>query len=145
MFKVSIPVISDEELKNRYEQIKPVVTVGNKLHYLRKFSFDELRQKSYIWNLDKDIREEVDENDLTVLKEKDFLCLHRYGHPMLFKPSIAEVLSQIQEEDIPFVRAFEIVESPETIHDFYQNRFTPIASHNGYHVSIVKLYGGKRG
>ena len=109
MFNVSIPTISDKELKKRYEQIKPVITVKGKLHYFREFTFDELRSISYIWNLDEDVREEVGENKLEVLEDRDFVCLHDYGYPGLFKPSIAEVLSQIKEYDLPFVKAFEII------------------------------------
>ena len=52
MFEVSIPKISDEEMKKRYEQIKPVITVNGKLHYLREFTFEELRGTSYLWNRD---------------------------------------------------------------------------------------------
>ena len=143
MFNVSIPTISDEELKKRYEQIKPVITVKGKLHYFRKFTFDELRSISYIWNLGEDVREEVGENKLEVLEDRDFVCLHDYGYPGLFKPSIAEVLSQIKEYDLPFVKAFEIIESPQTANDFYKDSFTSIAFDNGYHVSTVRLYGEK--
>lgn len=58
MFEVSIPKISDEEMKKRYEQIKPVITVNGKLHYLREFTFEELSGISYLWNRDEDVREE---------------------------------------------------------------------------------------
>ena len=143
MFNVSIPEISDEELKKRYEQIKPVITVNGKLYYLRKFSFDELRSLNYIWNLDGDVRKKVGENRLKVLEDRDFICLHGYVYPGFFIPTIAEVLSQIKENDIPFVKAFEIIEKPQTSSDFYKNSFTAIAFDNGYHVSTVRLYGEK--
>ena len=143
MFNVSIPTISDKELKKRYEQIKPVITVKGKLHYFREFTFDELRSISYIWNLDEDVREEVGENKLEVLEDRDFVCLHGYGYPGFFKPSVAEVLSQIKEYDLPFVKAFEIIESPQTANDFYKDSFTSIAFDNGYHVSTVRLYRAK--
>lgn len=144
MFKVSIPKISDEEMKERYEQIKPVITVDGKLHYLREFTFKELTGISYLYNRDKDVREEVGEGELEVLEGRDFVCLHGYGYYGFFKPSIGEVLSQIKERDIPFVKAFEIIESPETAEDFHKDSFTSIAFDNGYHVSTVRLYRAKR-
>ena len=144
MFKMSIPEISDEEMKKRYEHIKPVITVNGKLHYLREFTFEELTGISYLWNRDEDVREEVKENELEVLEGRDFVCLHGYGYYGLFKPSIGEVLSQIKEYDIPLVKAFEIIESPETAADFHGDSFTSIAFDNGYNVSTVRLYGEKR-
>lgn len=64
MFKVSIPKISDEEMKKRYEQIKPVITVNGKLHYFREFTFEELSGISYLWNRNEAMREEVCEGEL---------------------------------------------------------------------------------
>ena len=144
MFKVSIPKISDEEMKKRYEQIKPVITVNGKLHYYREFTFEELSGISYLWNRDEDMREEVCDGELEVLEGRDFVCLHGYGYYGFFKPSVGEVLSQIKEYDLPFVKAFEIIESPQTASDFYKDSFTSIAFDNGYHVSTVRLYSAKR-
>lgn len=144
MFKMSIPKISKEEMKKRYEQIKPVITVNGKLHYLREFTIEELSGISYLWNCDEDVREEVKENELEVLEGRDFVCLHSYGYYGLFKPSIDEVLSQIKEYDIPLINAFEIIESPKTAADFCKDSFTSIAFDNGYHVSTVRLYTKKK-
>lgn len=143
MFKLSIPKISDEELRKRYEQIKPVVTVDGKLHYMREFTFKELTGIAYLWDIDKNVREEVGEGELEVLEGRDFICLHTWAYYGFFKPSVAEVLSQIKEHDIPLVDAFEIIESPETADDFYKNSFTSIAFDNCYHVSTVRLYRKK--
>ena len=144
MFEVSIPKISDEEMMKRYEQIKPVITVNGKLHYFREFTLYELSGISYLWDRDKNVREEVGEDELEVLEGRDFVCLHGYGHYTLFKPSVGEVLSQIKESDLPFVKAFEIIESPQKASDFHKDSFTSIAFDNGYHVSTVRLYGQKR-
>ncbi len=143
MFNVSIPEISDEQLKELYEQIKPVITVKGKLHYFREFTFDELKWISYIQNLDEDVREEVGENKLEVLENRDFVCLHNYGDRKLFKPRIFEVLSQIDRHVVFRVKAFEIIESPQTADDFFKDSFRSIAFYNGYHVSTVRLYGEK--
>lgn len=143
MFEVSIPKISDKEMRKRYEHIKPVITVNGKLHYFREFTFEELSGISYLWNCNEDVRDEVGEDELEVLEGRDFVCLHGYGYPGFFKPSIGEVLSQIKEYDLPFVKAFEIIERPETASGFYKDSFTSIAFDNGYHVSTVRLYREK--
>lgn len=144
MFNVSIPKISNAEIQKRYKLIKPVITVNGKLHYFREFSPKELSSYSYLWNISEDVRKEVGENELEILEGRDFICLHTYGYHGFFKPSIAEVLSQIKEHDIPLIKAFEIIESPQTSADFYKDSFTSIAFNQGYHVSTVRLYGTKR-
>ena len=143
MAEVLIPSISDEELYKRYETIKPVITVNGKLHYLRKFSLDEIKGITYIWNLEKDLRQEVDEGELEQWEGKDFKCLHTFGYSRLFKPSIGEVLSQINECDVPMVKAFEIIKHPHLFSDFEQDSFTSRAFKAGYHVSVVRLYKAK--
>ena len=144
MFEVSIPKISDEEMMKRYEQIKPVVTMNGKLHYFREYSLKELSDISYLYKRHEDVREEVGEDELEVLEGRDFACLHTYGYYGFFEPSVGEVLSQIDEDILPAVKAFEIIESPKTKSDFHKDRLSSIAFNNGYHVSTVRLYGEKR-
>ena len=144
MFEVSIPKLSDEEMMKRYKQIKPVITVDGKLHYFREYTLEELSNMSYFFNRHEDVREEVGEDELEVLEGRDFVCLHSYGYYGHFKPSVGEVLSQISEYDLPIIKAFEIIESPQTSADFHKDSFTSIAFDNGYHVSTVRLYGEKR-
>lgn len=143
MFEVSIPKISDEEMIKRYKQIKPVITVNGKLHYFREYTLEELSKISYLWDYEEDVREEVGKDELEVLEGRDFVCLHSYSYYGFFKPSVGEVLSQIKEHDLPFVKAFEIIESPQTADDFHNDSFTSIAFDNGYHISTVRLYGLK--
>ena len=144
MFEVSIPKISDEEMMKRYEQIKPVITVNGKLHYFREFTLKELSGINYLCDDEEDVREEVGKDELEVLEGRDFVCLHSYSYWGFFKPSVSEVLSQIREDDLPFVKAFEHIEIPQTRDDFHKDSFTSIAFANGYHVSTVRLYGAKR-
>ncbi|MDE5830843.1 MAG: hypothetical protein K2H53_04175 [Clostridia bacterium] len=144
MFKVSIPKISDEEMMKRYAQIKPVITRNGKLYSLREYTLEEITGTSYTWNLEEDVREEIGKDELEVLEGKEFVCLHGYGYPGFFKPSVGEVLAQIKEHDLHLVKAFEIIASPETKSDFSKDSFTSIAFDNGYHVSTVRLYGKKR-
>lgn len=143
MFKVSIPKISDEEMKRRYNQIKPVITLNGKLHYFREYTFEELSSISYLRNSDEDVREEVCENELEVLECRDFFCLHAHGFCGCFHPSVGEVLAQIDEHDLPFVKAFEIIGTPQRANGSYKDSFTSIAFDNGYHVTTVRLYRAK--
>ena len=141
MFRMSIPKISKEEFKKRYDRIKPVVRVNGKLHYLRKFTLEEARRTSFLWNVKDNLGDEVKKRKLHALEGQDFICLHKYGYPGIFKPSVYEVVAQIDERILPLVRAFEIIECPENIDDFSKDSFTSIAYANGYHVSVVRLYG----
>lgn len=140
MFKVSIPKISDEELTSRYEQIEPVVTWDGKLHYFKEFDFESLRNISFLWNIEERLDCVVPAGELEVLEGHDFICLHSYGAPNFFKPSIAEVLAQIDECSLKSAVAFEIIESPCLIQDFNKDELSSIAFKNGYHVSTVRLY-----
>lgn len=143
MFKVSIPKISDVELMARYDHIKPVIKRNGKLHYFREFTLDEIKNRGYLWNVDEDVREQVGKGKLIALNGKDFICLHRYGYHGLFVPSIGEVLAQIEELDVPHVRAFEIIKMPQTAADFHKDNLSAIAFAKGFHVSTVRLYGKK--
>ena len=141
MFNVSIPTISKEEMEKRYEQIKPVVTVNGELYYFREFTLKELSSISYLWKRNENIGKKVKKGALKALVDKDFICLHSYGYAGCFKPSIAEILSQIKKEELPFAKAFEIIESPQTDSDLCKDSFTSVALYNGFHVSTVRLYG----
>lgn len=136
MYIVKIPKITDEELLKRYAKIKPIVDIGGKKYFLREFTLKELRSFSYIWKKDEDKTQEVNMEEYVSIGE-DFECLHTYGYYGLFKPSIAEVLSQIKDIDVELVDAFEIIKSPETMEDFGKNIN---AFNQGFHSSIVRLY-----
>jgi len=140
---MSIPTISDEELKRRYKQIKPVLTVNGKLYYFRKFTFSEIVESNYLQDINIAIQKEVGENELEVWKDHDIHCLHSFTYPQIFNPTIKEVLAQLKPQDIPFIKAFEIVERPLTFSDFYKNIFTSTAFKDGFHVSTVRLYRKK--
>ena len=143
MFKVSIPEISDEEMMKRYKHIKPVISINGKLHYFRDYSIEEITKDSFFFNRENDMREEVPKDKLQVWEGHDFICLHKYGYYGFFKPSVGEILAQIKENDIHVVKAFEIIESPQTANDFYKDSFSSIAFDNGYHVSTIRLYVAK--
>lgn len=138
MSELHISWIANEEVVERYSRIKPVVKKGGKLYWLRAFSDEELFKISYLWN--DETERLVKEGEIVPIPGKDFRCLHAYGYYGLFKPSVAEVLTQIDSEILDSVVAFEIIDSPETFDDFCIDEFTTAALDSGYHVSTVRLY-----
>ena len=96
--KIEIPEINDKRLKELYQLLKPIVTIDEMKYLLREFTLQELRNQSYIWNRHEDKWDVIDPNKLET--GDDFLCLHTWGYYGLFKPSIAEVLSQAPESVI---------------------------------------------
>ena len=133
--KLEIPEIDDNRLKELYQLLKPIVTIDEMKYLLREFTLQELRNQSYIWNRHEDKRDVVDPNKLETVD--DFLCLHTWGYYGLFKPSIAEVLSQAPESIIEQANTFEIIESPETREDVF--KYKEVID-NGFHLSKVRAY-----
>lgn len=133
--KLEIPEIDDNRLKELYRLLKPIVTIDEMKYLLREFTLQELRNQSYIWNRAEDKRDVVDPSKLETVD--DFLCLHTWGYCGLFKPSIAEVLSQAPENVIEQANTFEIIESPETREDVF--KYKEVID-NGFHLSKVRAY-----
>lgn len=133
--KLEIPEIDDNRLKELYQLLKPIVTIDEMKYLLREFTLQELRNQSYIWNRHEDKRDIVDPSRLETVD--DFLCLHTWGYYGLFKPSIAEVLSQAPESVIEQANTFEIIESPETREDVF--KYKEVID-NGFHLSKVRAY-----
>ena len=133
--KLEIPEIDDKKLKELYQLLKPIVTIDEMKYLLREFTLQELRNQSYIWNRHKDKRDIVDPSRLE--RVDDFLCLHTFGYYGLFKPSIAEVLSQAPESVIEQANTFEIIESPENREDVFEYKEV---IDNGFHLSKVRAY-----
>lgn len=133
--KLEIPEIDDNRLKELYRLLKPIVTIDEMKYLLKEFTLQELRNQSYIWNRAEDKRDVVDPSKLETVD--DFLCLHTWGYYGLFKPSIAEVLSQAPENVIEQANTFEIIESPETREDVF--KYKEVID-NGFHLSKVRAY-----
>lgn len=132
---ISIPNITDEQLIERYNQIKPIVTIGGIKYYLRDYNLEELNEGSFMWDRHDDKRAAVDMSKF--VEGKDFECLHSYLFHGVFNPNIAEILAQIPSTDWIYYDAFEIIEMPETYKDFKRN---PLAFNQGFHSSTVRLY-----
>ena len=138
MSEMHISWIPREEIVERYSRIKPVAKKDGKLCWLRSFGEEELFDISYLW--DDETKKQVQDGEIVPIPDKDFRCLHKYGYYGLFKPSVAEVLTQIDSEILDTVVAFEIIDSPKTAEDFHRDKFTSTAFNSGYHVSIGRLY-----
>ena len=133
-----IPWISKKEIIERYSHIKPVVKKDGNLYWSRVFDEDKIFKTSYLFCDGGE--KPVKEDELVPIPDKDFRCLHGYAYWGIFKPSIAEVLTQISPEVVDSVVAFEIIASPKTADDFSRDKFTTAAFNAGYHVSTVRLY-----
>lgn len=138
MKKLSIPVISDEELMRRYSKIKPITDINGKKYWLRNYSIDEMRNTSFFCTRVTDISISVGEA-LSNHTHYDFQCLHTFGYHGFFKPSVAEVLSQIPQNlyENYSIDAFEIIDMPTNINDL--NKFWN-ETKQGFHFSVVRLY-----
>lgn len=124
-----IPRITNEELAELAKRIKPVMRgAGNKLFY-GKIDPD-LRGTSYTWNF-KATKEATGLFEFATIR-----TLHTYGSPMLFKPSVAEVIAQIPREYCDRVVAFEITQRPVHSDDLIKERD---ALNAGFHVAVTAL------
>lgn len=139
MSDLHISWIPREEIIDRYSRIKPVLESSGELYWLKDFDDKEIFRTSYIWN--NNIGVAVKKGEIVPIPDGDFICLHKYTCPCLFKPTIAEVLTQIDPGIVGKVVAFEIVESPESSGSLCeQDELTKEALRAGYHTSRIRLY-----
>lgn len=139
MSDLHITWIPREEIIKRYSRIKPVLENSGELYWLKDFSDEEIFRTSYIWN--NDIGVAVKKGEIIPIPDGDFVCLHKYACPCLFKPTIAEVLTQISPDIVDKVVAFEIIKSPETADSLSeQDELAKEALRAGYHTSKIRLY-----
>jgi hypothetical protein len=130
---VFIPEIPMHEMSDREKRIKPVVQFKDGDRYAHFYIMPvDIFGTAYTWEPKKDVKAE----NLVVLGR--CVTYHRYGHPMFFKPSIAEVLAQVPKEYLHTAVAFEIVGPPESADDL--NQHTAILN-AGYHMAITQFYG----
>ncbi len=150
MFEVKIPVLTDSALMAKYKKIKPLVRRedSNSLSWIKGYdNVEALRDLSY--PLNPTFVRDVMDDELHHVKDCDFTCLLTWGS-IFFKPSIAEVLSQINYERVPGIIlnpkyniemdlvAFEVIEPP--LKKIYKDHLTKALYQMGYCVSRVKLY-----
>lgn len=129
---IKLELLDDESLKPLNDRIIPIIEKdGKKYTCQKKHSLKQIREESYIWNSD-DFTKKVDVSKFRILTHVKML--HGHGYYSLFKPSIAEILSQIPKAYIKDTVAFEIIDTYPMSGDEFDD---------GYHTSSVRLYGRK--
>lgn len=131
--KIILPYLTDDELLARYRRIKPIISLNELFYYLKRYNISMLRNESYLLNVEKDIRGQVDMTGAETIAE--FFCYHTYGHYGIFSPSIAEVLQQFPDDVLNDANAFYMTRSLETKYDLEMQLETADAS---CHLSRVK-------
>jgi len=140
-----IPKISNQRLEQILKKIKPVVRFRRnefqdgiataagcppyqhpegELHFIKKV---HPRRIAFTWE-PKAVRIAKNIEDQPY---KIITTFHKYEAPSLFKPSLAEVVAQIPEEELGTVAAFETV-----YWDLDDRNCTP----DGYHKTGTRLY-----
>ena len=108
MFNVSVPKISKEELKRRYEKIKPIVLVNGEKFFLDGLQESELSDISFLYLVKRGKLRPV---ELKELKDSiEIKCIHSYAYANQFIPTVEDVLSQIPAELVGTVKGFEILD-----------------------------------
>ena len=153
MFEIKIPELTDFTLMERYKGLKPLVfdKATGQLQWIKgRSTAEELRNIAYAW--EPEPLRNVEPEEVKAMEDYDFSCLHTWGSPGLFKPTIAEVLSQVDYErvthDIISVEcgvrmhlvAFCIIDFPKTVDDLRKDVWTSYFFDEGYHTSRIRLY-----
>lgn len=133
--KIEIPKLSKEELIALYKKIKPMITYYGEKYLLKEYNYDQLLNIAYTMDFPRNKGTLVDPYNLKEVEE--FPCLHTWGHYSFFKPTIAEVLSQLPELSKEEANVFEIVESPNTANDL--NMYKELTE-KGFQLSKVRTY-----
>lgn len=97
---LTIPPLSEVEIRKRAERIKPVVEKLGKLHYIKAV---DLFKIAYTWNAKET---EIAEGLVELRRIRSH---HGCGHYALFKPSISEVLRQVPDDILDKAVAFQIM------------------------------------
>lgn len=156
MFEIKLPKLTEIELAARYKNLKPIVKNDNgKLSWIESFDkIKNLKTTAYTW--DPKFVREVKKDELIELPCFDLLCLSPYAYYGAFKPTIEEVLCQLNTIHMPLegditlgayddfkskIVAFEIIEQPETKADFHKTDLHTAVFNAGYHIFKVRFYG----
>ena len=124
---ICIPEISDEELRQRADRIKPLVRKDGILFFITE---PNLRGSAFIRS------PELAGRAPEMCEVARITTYHTYGYPGLFKPSVAEVLAQIPGDILANVSAFEVA-GPADVDDLNRE---PEALRAGFHVAETILY-----
>lgn len=127
----TIPLIDDVKLANLARRIRPVIRVRAEVggDIYREIEPVDPRDIAFTWD-PKPVGPE-----LVLGLVRVFNSYHNWGHYSLFKPSIAEVLAQIQDDELP-ARAFFWLDRDSVL-----ARLVKPDEHNrsGYHRACCRL------
>ena len=127
--KLSIPKISDEKICELSKAIQPLFKTGEnkELHWMKPV---DPRNVAFTWD------SESAGAATKVEPYKTIRTLHTYGYYGFFKPSIAEVLAQLPEEEIGTVVGFS-TDGPNDVDELNKEKE---ALNQGFHVGKTTLY-----
>jgi hypothetical protein len=138
--------ITDVELLARAAKYKPLVKHHDVIYHLEPFTLEQMKNTSFIW----DPKLAAPAGRLVNIRR--ITTYHSWAYYGFFKPSIAEVLSFIDDrvarywhdgiEGGPVANCFMITETPETVEDMNRD---PSAFDAGYHVAVTTLFQESEG
>lgn len=131
------PRINNERLLNLYGKIKPIIDIDNKKYFVKGLTLDELRNNSYLYELNENKLEEVSTSNLEIVD--DFECYHSISNKEIFEPKIADVLAQMPTNLVVNAHAFEIIGVPKLVKDADAKFLS-----KSYHLSKVRVYSIKK-
>lgn len=123
----SIPSITDERLTQLAKRIRAVKEIegGHRLYPLC-----DPRGESFSW------AEKMGRKTRRLYALGKVRTLHGFGYYGLFKPSVAEVLAQIQAHSLLHMVDCFVVNGPKDSHDL---NLEPEALNAGFHVAVTTL------
>jgi hypothetical protein len=139
--KCAIPEISDEQLEDLYLRIKPVVRFDTSVNdgKIEPLKIYAEGMPFYIKDVDpRTVAFTWDPKPVNPAKDierlDDIVTYHSFGAPVFFKPSIAEVLTQIPRKYLEKTVAFEVRTKD------LGNWNVVTKDGNSYHVVMTRLY-----
>ena len=120
MAKGNIPTISDEEVLRRYSQVRPLFN-GKKVSSYNIFDMRTQRDWSDLCT-SVDLSNKID-------KYRTIGCYYNGIYPYVKYPTIAEILSQIPEEDLRIASYFEVTD-PGTSSGIKHNDWDVVLTQN---------------
>ncbi len=133
---MKIPEISDERLTQLIAKIKPVFEEDGKFYWMNLPDNVHPRRTAFTWIATKG--EEAQLEPLSIVGSK-FVVLVKWGYYGFFKPSFAEVFSQIPDQVLEEFDAFTIV-GPQTRSDMFEKTLARIILNEGYQLATITLY-----
>ena len=109
-------ILNDEELKEIYSRLRPVVSLDGIKFLLREYALNELRgNTAYYWNKNNDKKEVLDRSKISVTGEYSYLS--KYDNPLSYNIGLDEILNSIPEELKSISNAFEVEGYPTIVDD----------------------------